>query len=162
MSPKYATSPLTKSAMVIDSAPGGDELKYAFRAFQTMIPSPFLRYPTLAALFSFHTASCLVGRATWLVFEPIRQGILNPMWLPWVTPPSTSTPPTPWLFIYSKLDQTVPFDATHKLTEVAEARGMDIRREIYEESQHVAHMRADPIRYWTAVKALWEDARKTQ
>ncbi len=147
--------------MVIDSAPGGDDIQSALTAFQAMIPSPFLRYPTIAAVFSMYTLTALLGITPWSIFEPIRQGILNPKWLPWINSPSGQVQATPWLFVYSKNDRTVPFKDTHKLTQVAESHDMDIRRDIYEDSHHVGHMRADPSRYWAAVKALWEDVTKT-
>ncbi|KIM21239.1 hypothetical protein M408DRAFT_29685 [Serendipita vermifera MAFF 305830] len=158
--PKLEASPLTKSAMVIDSSPGGDKPKYAFIAFEAMIPSPVIRYPALAALFIVHWISYSLGRSTYLPFEPIRQGIRNPQWLPWVRPPSGQTHPTPWLFVYSKADDTVPFEDVQHFTELAEADGMDIRRDVYDDTPHVGHMRVEPLRYWASVKNLWNDAIK--
>jgi hypothetical protein len=148
--------------MVVDSAPGGDNLQSALNGFEAMIPSPVLRYPTIIAFFSVHAIACLVNGTDWLPFEAVRQGILNPTWLPWIVSPNSSNlnGATPWLFVYSKADTTVPFKHTHKLTDVAESRGMDIRREIYEDTPHVAHMRANPERYWRAVNSCWDEVAK--
>jgi Eukaryotic protein of unknown function (DUF829) len=151
--------PLTQSLMVVDSAPGGDNLQSAFNAFEAMIPSPVLRYPTIIAFFSFSGIRYLVSGTNWPPFETVRQAILNPTWLPWVVS-SNLNGPTPWLFVYSKADTTVPFEHTHKLTEVAESRSMDIRREIYEDTPHVGHMRAHPERYWGSIKSSWGEVAK--
>lgn len=154
--------PLTKSLMVVDSAPGGDNFQSALNAFEAMIPSPILRFSTIIAFFSVHTISCIVRGTEWSPFESVRQCILDPTWLPWIVSPnsSKSNGPTPWLFVYSKADTAVPFEHTHKFTDVVESRGMDIRREIYEDTPHVAHMRANPERYWGDVKSCWDEVAK--
>ena len=156
--------PSTRSLMVIDSAPGGDTLECALNAFEVMIPSPFLRYPTIIAFFSVQTLSWILGRTPRLPFEAIRQGILDRNWLPWTALENTdgSKRKTLWLFIYSRVDQLVPFDHVQKLTEAAESHGMDIRREIYEDTPHVAHMRGDPERYWGVIKSCWDGVVKTE
>jgi len=101
-------------------------------AFEAIIPPLILRYPTILTFFSVHAISWLVAGTNWLPFEHIRQGILNLSRLPWVVPPESSNSKgrIPSLFAYPKADTAVPFEHTQKLTDVAESRGMDIRREI--------------------------------
>lgn len=54
-------------------------------AFEAMIPPLTLRYPTIPRLL----CSCNFLAPNWLPFEHIRQGILNPSWLPWIVPPES-------------------------------------------------------------------------
>ncbi|CAG7851499.1 SubName: Full=Uncharacterized protein {ECO:0000313/EMBL:CCA70108.1} [Serendipita indica DSM 11827] len=100
------------SAFIIDSAPGG------------LIPSPFLRYPTLAILLLYYWASLIVTLSTRRYFDPLRDALLSRNWVPWITSPAqTATTPTQWLFIYSKSDVTVPYQDVDEMVARATSKG---------------------------------------
>lgn len=52
----------------------------------------------------------------------------------------------------------IPYHEVEKHAEKAREVGLNVRMERFEDSKHVAHARADPERYWGAVRRLWEDA----
>jgi hypothetical protein len=155
---KFTPVPNQPSLWVVDSAPGGDSVQGAAIGFKATIPSPFIRYPFLAVIFFLHIIRYYLGKVHWLVFEPLRLGILDTRWLPWFTA-SPSAPVTRYLFIYSKADHTVPFEGIQAFTERAEHSGLPVSREVYETSGHVSHMRSDPSRYWAAVSRHWKKAQ---
>lgn len=157
---KYTPVPNQPSAMVLDSSPGGDNIKSADLVFQVTMPSPFIRYPFMTIAYSIHFISYIFGFASWGVFDGLRQDMLNPRWLPWITPASSASndSATPYLFIYSKADRLVPFNDLQTFTERAESNGILVWREIYEDTPHVGHMRADPVSYWAAIERHWKRA----
>ncbi|TGJ85439.1 hypothetical protein E0Z10_g3303 [Xylaria hypoxylon] len=61
-------------------------------------------------------------------------------------------------YIYGKADTMVDWRHVEKHAGMAVSRGFDVRREIFENSQHVAHMRADSQRYWLIVQETWKKA----
>ncbi|KAG1856125.1 hypothetical protein F4604DRAFT_1798866 [Suillus subluteus] len=52
---------------------------------------------------------------------------------------------------------TMHFHVTQH-AETAKERGMDARCELFEESEHVAHIRVEPERYWASVQDIWAAA----
>lgn len=150
--------PAQPSLMIMDSTPGGDSPKSAINVFRTTIPSPLLRWIFLFFLFSFHLFMVAIRRSPWKIFEPLRAAMLNPRWLPWIASPSVSTRfTTPYLFIYSKSDEAVPFKDIQAFTERTE-KIFPVKREIYENTLHVSHMRNDPARYWSVIGKTWLQA----
>jgi hypothetical protein len=147
-------SPLQPSALVVDSSPGGDNFTSAFRNFRVTIPPRLIRYPVLGFIFLFHTIAYLLGQVHWKFFEFLRQEMIKPTWLPWMIA-SRQGYSTPQLFIYSKADQMVPFKDVQEFTESSEAQGNQVQRLIFEESDHVSHMRKHPETYWNAIKQCW-------
>ncbi|KAF8553926.1 hypothetical protein OG21DRAFT_1175910 [Imleria badia] len=59
---------------------------------------------------------------------------------------------TPRLYIFSKKDEVVPWQAVQQHVETAKKSGLNVRCEVYEESAHVAHVRHDPKRYWASIQ----------
>ncbi|EAU85215.2 hypothetical protein CC1G_06231 [Coprinopsis cinerea okayama7 len=84
------------------------------------------------------------------------------------TSPTTSTPlllphlslhprTTPRLYIYSLTDALIPADQVRAHAAHARALGwVEVREEVYRESEHVRHVRSDEGRYWGAVRGVWE------
>lgn len=138
--------------MVFDSTPGGDDIASAIYVFRTIIPNPLLLYPFLAIILTVHFVTFLLGLTTWHAHDVIRKAICDPQWLPWIGKQ------TPFLYIYSKADKSVPYHHIQQQTEVAESKGQDVTRLVYESSEHVSHMRSDPERYWGAIKDIWAKA----
>ncbi|PVG04737.1 hypothetical protein CPB86DRAFT_803497 [Serendipita vermifera] len=142
------------SALIVDSSPGGDNLSSAFLTFRATIPPPLLRYPIIGFILAAHTLAWLLGLAHWKFFEFLRLVMIKPTWLPWMTT-SRHGYSTPQLFIYSKADHTTPFKDIQEFTESSEAHGNKIQRLIFEDSDHVSHMRKHPETYWNAIKQCW-------
>ncbi|KAI1408188.1 hypothetical protein F5Y13DRAFT_173207 [Hypoxylon sp. FL1857] len=61
-------------------------------------------------------------------------------------------------YIYGKADLMVDWRHVERHAEQAAARGLAVRREVFEDSPHVSHMRTDPGRYWTIIRETWESA----
>ena len=63
-------------------------------------------------------------------------------------------------YIYSEADQMVDWRVVEEHARDAEAKGFVVRREKFEESGHVAHMRVGGgVRYWGIVEGMWEEVR---
>ena len=140
------------SAVVLDSTPGGDDLASAIYVFKTTIRNPLLRCPILVTVIFIQFLSFLLGRVPWHLHDIIRKAVCNPKWLPWIGPK------TPFLYIYLKADKSVPYRHIQAHTEMAESKGQDVTRLVFDTSPHVEHMRIDPERYWKAIAALWTKA----
>lgn len=60
-------------------------------------------------------------------------------------------------YIYSEADKFVDHRAVEEHADNAEKVGyLVVRRDKFPDSQHVAHARSDPERYWSVVKDTWE------
>lgn len=116
------------------------------------MPNPLLLYPFVAVLSLVHLVTFLLGRVPWHAHDIVRKVASNPQWLPW------SGKQTPFLYIYSKADKSVPHRHIQAHTEVAERNGQDVTRLVYESSGHVSHMRTDPERYWGSIRDIWTKA----
>lgn len=54
-------------------------------------------------------------------------------------------------YVYSKTDDLIPWKDVEGHADDAEERGWIVEKERFEGSEHVAHMRLDPQRYWKIV-----------
>ncbi|KAB5528039.1 hypothetical protein GE09DRAFT_975575 [Coniochaeta sp. 2T2.1] len=59
-------------------------------------------------------------------------------------------------YVYSDEDATIPAWGIEAHAAQARERGFDVRLEKFEGSEHVAHMRHDPERYWRIARETWE------
>lgn len=59
-------------------------------------------------------------------------------------------------YVYSEADRLVSWRDVERHADEAEKKGFAVRRERFDGSEHVAHMRSDPDRYWRAVRETWE------
>ncbi|KAI4861375.1 hypothetical protein F4820DRAFT_69299 [Hypoxylon rubiginosum] len=59
-------------------------------------------------------------------------------------------------YIYGNADVMVEWKHVEKHAIDAAAKGFVVRREVFEHSAHVSHMRADGGRYWKIVTETWE------
>lgn len=64
-------------------------------------------------------------------------------------------------YIYGKTDVMVDWKHVEKHAKEATAKGLLVRREVYERSAHVSHMRTDGERYWKTVTETWERAMRS-
>jgi pimeloyl-ACP methyl ester carboxylesterase len=153
--PKNLTNEAIPSVIVVDSAPGGDDLKSAFHVFGTTIPNPIIRYIVMSIILGSHILVFLLGRVPWRFHDIVRNAYRKTDLLPWINKGGIKTP---YLYIYSKVDKSVPYAHIQAHTERAEKEGQNITRLIYEDTAHVSHMRSDPPHYWEAIQILWKKA----
>ncbi|KAI0485830.1 hypothetical protein F4859DRAFT_472540 [Xylaria cf. heliscus] len=64
-------------------------------------------------------------------------------------------------YIYGKADTMVDWHHIEKHAKKAISKGLDVRKEAFENSPHVAHMRTDGERYWHIVEETWNKAIAT-
>ncbi|KAI1753108.1 hypothetical protein F4782DRAFT_97957 [Xylaria castorea] len=64
-------------------------------------------------------------------------------------------------YIYGKADNMVDWHHIEKHAKKAMSKGFDVRKEAFENSPHVAHMRTDSERYWRIVEETWNQAIAT-
>lgn len=149
--------PRTVSAIMLDSSPGSGGLRHRISAFQAPAKSRFKKI-TVAITISL---LWLVAQIRLLVFgtktsqDLVQESLLHPNLLPWMDQR------TPRLYIFSKGDELIPWKHVEAHTDRAKAKGIDVRKEIYETSGHVSHSRADPDRYWGSISKLWADASES-
>ncbi|GAA6041266.1 hypothetical protein JCM8097_001305 [Rhodosporidiobolus ruineniae] len=136
-------------AIVFDSCPGHSTLQTTLKAFTAGIRNRFLRVPAMAFFTVVYGVMKLVD------FIRRRPPVLTRLSLYLNSP---SFPSVPRLYLYSEADELVPFtDVEHHAAE-AKKRGVEVKTVRFEGTPHVAHARAEPERYWGAVKTFWEEA----
>ncbi|KAF8629974.1 hypothetical protein AX17_005539 [Amanita inopinata Kibby_2008] len=144
----------TTSALIFDSCPGRGSLSSSKRAFASVIQITPLRL--LFGLF-LHLVYFIYGIRRRLFgipsyWEGLRVQLNEPDLLPWLQKKS------PRLYIYSMKDELIPWRDVESHAKDVEKWCLDVRREMFETSMHVAHMRQDPERYWGTVQGLWSAA----
>ncbi|KAG2075470.1 hypothetical protein BDR04DRAFT_1115006 [Suillus decipiens] len=140
------------SALILDSCPTPVQLKTVKHAFSVIVQNPVVRY----GAFTFVSAvyyirlclSLLFGKRMKLVSDS-HIDIGNPRVLPWMGVH------TPRLYLFSRKDRSSPWEEVMHHAKTAKECGMDVRCELFEESEHVAHMRVEPERYWSSVQEVW-------
>jgi hypothetical protein len=143
------------SALILDSCPAIGNLKTIKLAFSVVIRNPILRVIVLTMIYTMHfiglALSLVLGKRIMLM-ENLRIEMWNPRVLPWMDLH------TPRLYLFSRKDKLIPWQDVTQHAETAKERGMDARCELFEESEHVAHIRVEPERYWASVQNIWAAA----
>lgn len=143
--------------LIMDSCPGQFHYKATFTAFSLTIPYPWLRR-LLAPL--IHAMCCWFWirlRLPKLSKAIGGMGGGGPLRL------SADSHNDPKLlgtdlgrtYIYSDEDALVPSADVEEHAKEAKERGFSVRMEKFRGSQHVAHAKKDPERYWRAVRETW-------
>jgi len=144
----------TISALIVDSAPGGEGLRNAIRVFAQFFPSILIRIPLTAiivVLYAFRAIRTKIFGMTPL-FTRLMNALAAPSILPWFDKS------TPRLYVYSRADEMVPFDEVKLHVARVREVGLNVKEEVFEDSPHVAHARTEPVRYWNAVQEAWASA----
>ncbi|KAJ6171265.1 hypothetical protein N7470_000332 [Penicillium chermesinum] len=141
-----ACAPLPVSAILIDSAPGRASIREGLRAFSFALPRTFvLRVSGKAVLCALFV---VVYTVNWVLRRPdaIQRGriALNDSELVGGDPARC--------YLYSDGDELVGWRDVEDHADEAEGSGLRVRREKFVGSPHVAHMKADPVRYWGVVR----------
>ncbi|KDQ59158.1 hypothetical protein JAAARDRAFT_175911 [Jaapia argillacea MUCL 33604] len=144
------------NALILDSCPGSGGVSTSVTAFTSHIRNPFIRYPSAILVWLFFSSSHLLAiilrRKPWV--DALKETLNKPDLLPWMDKN------TPRLYIYSKTDHLIPWKQIEAHAKEGEEKGFDVRSEVFEKSDHVAHARTDPKRYWGAVEDVWNAAVK--
>ncbi|KAI1204546.1 uncharacterized protein F4807DRAFT_454595 [Annulohypoxylon truncatum] len=65
-------------------------------------------------------------------------------------------------YVYGKADIMVDWRHVERHADQAAAKGLAVRREVFERSPHVSHMRTDGDRYWKIVNETWKKGTTRQ
>ncbi|RYP76011.1 hypothetical protein DL771_002083 [Monosporascus sp. 5C6A] len=141
-------------AAVYDSCPGLWSAVRTYHAFTVGVRGPVLLLlgPLLALLIA--AMSIWYGPLGFLAGEDMltrNQRIHNDRTLARQTNRS---------YVYSKEDAMVDWRHVEEHARDAAAKGIPVRRELYQGSAHVSHMRTDNGRYWKIVTDTWEESIK--
>jgi len=154
---KYPSIPPSEhlaNALILDSSPAIGDFRSIGIAFSIAIQNPLFRFIALPVIYLSHALLLFLHMTFGIETIGIQclKALLNPRLLPWMNSQ------TPRLYVFSKKDEIVPWQAVHQHAEAAKTSGLNVSCEIYEESAHVAHMRLDPKRYWASIQDLWQVA----
>ncbi|KGO46792.1 Protein of unknown function DUF829, TMEM53 [Penicillium expansum] len=144
-------TPLPMSAMILDSAPGSPSLRADFKAFSFALPrmwilwllGKFLLF-ALLVLFKLIHSSSVFPDPTSLARKLINDNSL--------VQAANLDGTLSRCYIYSDTDDLVNWRDVESHAVDAEAEGWVVRREVFKNSPHVGHMRAEPDRYWGIVR----------
>ncbi|KAF8553929.1 hypothetical protein OG21DRAFT_1497407 [Imleria badia] len=152
--PSMSPSNPLVSALILDSSPAIGDFRSIGMAFSIAIPNPLYRCFALVVIYILHVLCLFLYALFGVEYRVTRYGkaLLNPRLLPWMNSQ------TPRLYVFSKKDKVVPWQAVQQHVETAKKSGLNVRCEVYEESAHVAHVRLDPERYWASIQDLWQSA----
>jgi hypothetical protein len=62
----------------------------------------------------------------------------------------------PRVYLYSRADQMVGFEEVEEHADIAESKGWDVQRVVFEKSPHCGHIREDEAKYWAAIMEAWK------
>ncbi|KAL4802755.1 hypothetical protein BDV18DRAFT_146509 [Aspergillus unguis] len=156
---------LRVSSTVIDSAPGTATLSATIKAFSYILPKSWLpRLFGKLLICAYLTSVFVFGKVFGKLFgvrnavDVARKAINDGRMmrgLDKLTYPRRC-------YIYSDTDELVDYKDIETHASDAESKGFIVRREKFVGSEHVAHMRADPQRYWNTVKLYLNHPSSTQ
>ncbi|KAJ5178784.1 hypothetical protein N7492_001994 [Penicillium capsulatum] len=148
-------SALPVSSMIVDSAPGTASIKGAIKAFSFALPQMWILrlvsksflWMSLILLKVLHTISRSpdpITRARKMINDTSLVRAVNAKGLP------------SRCYIYSDTDDLVDWHDVERHASDSEACGWAVRRERFQGSPHVGHMRTAPVRYWGIVRDYLE------
>ncbi|EFQ33006.1 hypothetical protein CGRA01v4_00514 [Colletotrichum graminicola] len=131
-----------------DSCPGGFHWMRSYRALSASMPR------ILAPL-----AHVFIG-LFWLLHVPFgRRGFFGKMWAA-LRQKALLVSEKRRAYMYSKEDRMIHWADVEKHAEESRQVGFKVRTERFEGSQHVAHSKLNPSRYWGLVKEVWDEDLK--
>lgn len=143
--------------LIMDSCPGQFHYRATYTAFSLTIPYPWLRRllaPLLHALCCWFWVRLRLPRLSRLIGGEGRGGPLR------LSADSHNDPKLLGVdvgrtYIYSDEDALVPSADVEEHGKEAQQAGFKVRMEKFRGSQHVAHAKKDPERYWRLVRQTW-------
>ncbi|KAF3386325.1 Transmembrane protein 53 [Penicillium rolfsii] len=150
--------PLPISSMIIDSAPGTASISGAMKAFSYALPKLWIfrlvgttaLWITLVLIKIYHAITGSLDAVN-LARKTINDTSL--------VQPATAKGVLTRCYIYSDGDELVDWRDVEKHASESEASGWKVRREKFQGTPHVGHMRAQPERYWSIVKEYLDLAK---
>jgi len=144
-------------ATIVDSAPGTGEYSSMLATLTTGVNSPavkaVLTVPVSIFYLVLRARSIAVGQGN--LFTRLHTGLQSEELLP------LTDSRAPRVYIYSTADSMVPATSVEKHISMLKTLNPSIDIEVHKftGSEHVLHERQDPVRYWSAVQAVWERSR---
>lgn len=160
---------LPVGALVLDSTPTRPTFSTLLASLSLSLPkSSFVRQPLKLlvgiAIFVAYVIPGWLGASN--LAEKVYQSLLSP---------DASTEDKPyaanegWLsreclrcYIFSSADLICPDQEILAHIQKSASIGLHVRKEIWNNSGHVEHLRVDPARYWSVVKQTWEQVCLTR
>ncbi|KAK2016497.1 hypothetical protein LZ32DRAFT_510901, partial [Colletotrichum eremochloae] len=128
-----------------DSCPGGFHWMRSYRAISASMPR------ILAPL-----AHVFIG-LFWLLHVPFgRTGFFGKMWAA-LRQKALLASERRRAYLYSKEDRMIHWADVERHAEESKQVGFNVRAERFEGSQHVAHSKLNPSRYWALVREVWDE-----
>ncbi|KAL1410531.1 hypothetical protein Q8F55_004544 [Vanrija albida] len=149
---KKAGVQLPRYSFVMDSTPGQFHYRSTFTAFALSFP-PWLRRllsPFLHAMVCWFWLRQNVSRIFGGAGGPLRTSAASH------NTPAARAAEVRRAYIYSNGDKLIHAADVEEHAREAEALGFTVRRENFGNSAHVAHMKADPERYWRVARETFE------
>ena len=144
-------TPLPISSMIVDSAPGTASMKGAIRAFSFALPQMWILRLIGKSFLWLSLILVKMVHAITRSPDPISRArkVINDTTL--VRAVNAKNIPTR-CYIYSDADDLVDWRDVESHASESAASGWVVRRERFQGSPHVGHMRAAPDRYWGIVR----------
>jgi hypothetical protein len=144
------TSPLPRYTLLLDSAPGTFRYGATYRAFTTGIKGP--------ALWLVAPLMHLLAMMYWVQHILVGRGKSGPLY---VVARALNDQPARQsevrrTYVYGPADRLVDWRDVEAHAQEAAEQGFCVRRERFDGSEHVAHVRLDGERYWRVVRETWE------
>jgi hypothetical protein len=155
--------PLPINALILDSTPTKPDFRSLFVSLSIPLPpSLFVRLPlqTLIGVLLFF--SYVLPR--WMGMTNMGDRVYDDLKNTEMTADGSGGTrewlrhKAPRTYIYSDTDDICPAYSIEAHFQQALRRGLNVRREMWSGSGHVAHMKADPERYWSVVRRAWEES----
>ncbi|RSM11725.1 hypothetical protein CEP52_002884 [Fusarium oligoseptatum] len=138
-------------ATVLDSTPGRYEYWVIVAAVMFGVP----RGRWLQRLFSLPLAH-LLSSVMWIWVRVLGGRDWVPIWGDGANDPTRSVE-TCRSYVYSRTDPLIPYFDVEAHVKDAQDKGYSVLHQVdFGDSDHVAHARTDPERYWKIVRETWE------
>ncbi|KAK4237263.1 hypothetical protein C8A03DRAFT_44873 [Achaetomium macrosporum] len=141
---------LPNYTLLLDSTPGTFRYRAAYRAFTTG-----LRGPVLLLVAPLMHLMCVIY---WVQHILVGRGKSGPLYVVarGLNDEVARSSEVRRTYVYGPADRLVHWRDVEAHATEAEENGFRVRRERFDGSEHVAHVRLDGERYWRVVRETWE------
>ena len=150
---------LPYTLLVLDSTPGSSDFEPVTWAtalayeWRDLSPLPIIVMIFLYTLYTGGRWLVAVLTGTNDVDFRLRAGPNSTKW---------ATTSAPRLYLYGKKDRLILWKEVEQHVADSRQKGFKCETELFENSDHVSHMRKEPERYWGAISSAWKDAIKSK
>jgi hypothetical protein len=139
---------LTNEVTIIDSAPGRARYKQSLTCMIRILPRPLVLCIPLSIAFVVISLKFLAD------LFPGHENVLDVMRRE-LNDSGLMSESARRCYIYSAEDDTIDWKDVEDHARQAEASGWSVTMVKFDGSQHVCHLRQDPIKYWQAIESAW-------